>query len=364
MSQPSTTSFKRHLAQYKTLLDADLADYTTTIQARTQKDYGERSLVAVDPYCALLQAGGKRIRGRLVMIGYEMMCGTDQKMIIQAARALEMIHAYILIVDDVQDRSHTRRGSPTAHRIITQQHQSNGWKNDPDHLGISLALNGALLGLHAAEMVLANLEVPDELRVKAINITNHTMMITIHGQTNDLLNEIADDVSSDTLKNVMQWKTAHYTLLNPLHVGMVLADAGCEDTNAITQYALHTGYAFQITDDLLLFSTAKDNSGKDPIDDIREGKQTILTVHAAVSASPKDATFVALCLGKKDLTNDEFERFKQVLIDCGAVGQARQQASEHVAIARQSLVEHKDRWKPESVAFLDELAQYILDRKK
>ncbi|MGI9028281.1 MAG: polyprenyl synthetase family protein, partial [Candidatus Saccharimonadales bacterium] len=113
MSQPSTTSFKRQLAQYKNLIDADIADYTATIKARTKKDYGERSLVAVDPYCALLQAGGKRIRGILVMSGYEMMGGTNQKMMIQAARAREMIHTYILIGDDVQDRSHTRRGSPT-----------------------------------------------------------------------------------------------------------------------------------------------------------------------------------------------------------------------------------------------------------
>lgn len=359
-----TSTFKQQLKKYKQLIDADIADYVHTIKSGTERDYGARSLVSVDPYCAILEAGGKRIRGILAMVGYEMMGGTDQKMIVQAARALEMIHAYILVIDDVQDRSHIRRGGPTAHRIITEQHQNMGWKDDSDHIGMSLALNGALLGAHAAQIVLANLDVPQELRIKVLNITNRTMMITVHGQTNDLLNEVSDDVSVDTLKNVIQWKTAHYSILNPLHVGMVLADAGCEDTNAITQYALHIGNAFQITDDLLLFSTAQDNSGKDPIDDVREGKQTVLTIHAIGNAKADDATFIDSCLGKKDLSNVEFDRFKQILIDCGAVDHARQIANEHVAVARQSLAEHKNRWKPESVIFLDELAQYILARKK
>lgn len=356
--------FHNTLRVYKRLIDEDIAAYVTKTRAGTEKDYGIRSLVAVDPYCTILEAGGKRIRGTLAMVGYEMMGGTNQAMIVQAARALEMLHAYILIIDDVQDRSSTRRGGQTAHRIISEHHKRMQWKGDADHTGIALALNGAILGAHAAGIVLANLEADQELRIKVLNITNHTMMVTSHGQTNDLLNEVSGDFSADTLKNVIQWKTAHYSILNPLHVGMVLAGAGCEDTNAITQYALHLGNAFQITDDLLLFATARDNSGKDPIDDVREGKRTVLTMHGLSNANSEDAAFIEACLGKKDLANAEFERFKQVLIDCGAVEQAREIAAEHVSIARQSLAEHKDRWKPESVAFLDELAQSILIRKR
>lgn len=354
--------FKTALKAYQKLIDAEITDYVAAFKIQAAKDYGQRSLTAVDPYCAILASGGKRIRGSLVLVGYEIMGGTDRAMALQAARALEMMHTYILIVDDVQDRSNLRRGGPTAHRIIAAQPEAKHWKGDVEHISTALALNSALLGMHAAQMLLANLNVSDELRIKVINITNHTMSVTVHGQTNDLLNQVANDVTDDILKKVMQWKTAHYSFLNPLHVGMVLADAGCEDTNAITEYALNVGRAFQITDDLLMFIGEHDTSGKDPIEDVREGKQTLLTLYAAEHAAKADATFIQSCLGKKDISTHEFERFKQIIMDCGAVVHARLQAAEYVAAARASLAEHQNRWKPESVAFLDQLADYIVTR--
>lgn len=357
-------SFDKALNIYKNKIDISIAEYAASARQSTEMNYGFRSLAAVEPYLAILEAGGKRLRGALVMAGYQMMGGQNKKMILQAARAIEMLHAYVLIVDDIQDRSLLRRGSPTAHKLIEELHIKNSWKDEPEHIGIALGINSALIGGHAAQMTLANLDVSDDLRIKVMNITNHTLAVTLHGQTNDLLNAIAGDVTPETIDNVMQWKTAHYSFLNPIHVGMVLAGAPCEDTNAITDYALNAGKAFQVTDDLLIFSHDRDSLGKDPIDDVREGKQTLCTVYAYKKASQVDQVFLNSALGNKNLTEQEFKRFKQILIESGAVDHCRSLASEYAERARTSLDKHKDRWNSESVTFLDELAAYILTRTK
>lgn len=349
-------SFDDQLLAYKQLIDADIDAYVLHMNKGVQSVYGEYSAAVSAAYTDLLQRGGKRIRGALTMVGYEMCGGTDQEMIIKAARAIEMMHAYMLIIDDIQDRSDIRRGGPSTHKLLEAHHIEQKWQGDAAHTGVSLALNAALLGSHSASLVLGMLNVPDTLRVKALNIMNHTINVTAHGQTNDIANEVTPTVTSDRIDNVLQWKTAHYTFLNPIHMGMVLAGAECEDTNAITQYALNAGRAFQIKDDLLVMSSDGD---KNAIDDIREGKQTVLTVYALEHASKSDSLFLKECLGKLDLTDIEFEQCKVILIRSGAVDHAQKIAKQHVLSARKSLRVHSSRWNQKSIEFLDKLAQKL-----
>lgn len=347
---------------YKQLIDDDISVYCDDVTGQAEKTYGAPSLLVANAYTAILKRGGKRLRGILTMVGYEMCGGTNQTMILQAARAVEMMHAYILIIDDIQDRSVLRRGGPSAHKILESAHASNKWNGDAAHSGLSLSLNAALLGLHGAEVVLANLDADQELRLKALTIMNHTMIVTTHGQTHDIVNEINSvEVTSADIENVLQWKTAHYSVLNPIHMGMVLAGAPCEDTNAITEYALHTGKAFQIIDDLQVVAEGRD-SGKTASDDIREGKQTILTMHALHNAPAADIKFLKSCLGDQELKDADFQECQSIILSSGAADYAKTVAKEHINAARASLKQHADRWTPGTVQFLDDLARYILTR--
>ncbi len=359
-TESSQNVFKQQLNEYKQLIDDDIAEYCAEVAGQTKQTYGTPSLLVSDTFSDILQRDCKRLRGTLAMVGYEMCGGTNQTMIIHAARAVEMIHAYILIIDDIQDRGALRRGGPSAHKLLESAHVLEKWKGEPVHNGMSLAINAALLGLHRAEMLLANLDVSDELRVKAINIMNHTMAVTVHGQTHDIINEITSEkVTVSEIENVLQWKTAHYSFLNPIHMGMVLAGAPCEDTNAIIEYALHTGKAFQIIDDLKVLSQTGE-SGKTASDDIREGKQTLLTEYALRHATPDNAAFLASCLGNQALCEDEFQRCKDILIGSGAIVNAKKAAANHIDAARGSLKQYAKRWTPETVQFLDDLAQYLI----
>ncbi len=356
-------TFTRQLTSYKTRLDEDIAAYAKTIQKSTLQNYGADSRIAVDAYLEILSRGGKRVRGALAMVGYEMMGGTDEKMILAAARALEMIHAYILIMDDIQDRSLTRRGGPTAHRQIADYHRNHHLSGDSDHFGVSVALNAMGIGNHAAQVIVANLTVDEELRLMALSILNQAIIVTVHGQTNDILNEVKSDTTMQDVDNVLEWKTAYYTFLNPLTFGMVLAGADCKATDAVREYSLKAGRAFQITDDILGVFGEEFESGKSPYDDIKEGKRTLLVVYALEHASSADKNFLIQMLGNQNINQMEFNRCRDILIDSGALAYAKNEAQKCVAQAVTSLESQDIKWRPEGVAFLAGLVQSLINRK-
>lgn len=356
--------FKKKLEGYKQLIDADIETYAKQTARTALQHYGKPARVATDAYVSVLTRGGKRIRGALTMLGYEMSGGKDQKMIVQAARAIEMMHAYMLILDDIQDRSMVRRGGPTAHVMLADYHRKHQLADEPEHFGIAIALNSATSGAHAAQMVLANLDVDETLRLNVLSILNRSMLITAHGQTTDIMNEVVASVSEKEVDNVLEWKTATYTFLNPLHVGMVLAGADCHATDAITDYAMHAGRAFQITDDILGIFGTEFESGKSPLDDLKEGKRTLLTVYALEHAASSDKNFLIQMLGNHNLTQTEFIRCKDILVECGALAYAQAQANKHVKAAKEALTgQAHESWSQEGLEFLSGLASYLLTRQ-
>jgi len=368
MNQRSVSSdmaiFAKRLKEYKRLIDDDIATYAKAIEKTTLQYYGANARLATDAYLQILARGGKRIRGALVMTGYEMCGGTDTRMIVEAARAIEMIHAYILIVDDIQDRSMSRRGGPTAHVALADYHRQHQLAGESAHFGISMALNSAIAGAHSASMNLANLNnVEEELRIKVVSIVNRTMVVTAHGQSNDIMNEVAAETSREDVERTMEWKTAHYTFLNPLCTGMVLAGADCHATDAIAEYALQAGKAFQITDDILGTFGTEFESGKSPLDDIREGKRTILTIYALEHAETSDKNFLIHMLGNAQLTPAEFARCKDILVSSGALDYAKKQATTRVQAAIKSLDGAYGGWNKDGVQFLRGLAEYLQERQ-
>lgn len=355
--------FTEKLGEYKKIIDTDIQKYTKTVQQSILQNYGAHSRIPADAFLELLARGGKRIRGALCMAGYEMMGGHNTTMITQAARALEMIHVYLLIMDDIQDRSESRRGGPAAHIKLSQYHHSERLSGDSDHFGIALSLNAMGIGNHAAQVIVANLDVPEDLRLKALSILNQTVIITAHGQTSDIINEVNGDVTLTDVDNVLEWKTAHYTFLNPLTFGMVLAGADCKATDAVRDYCLNAGRAFQISDDILGTFGSEFESGKSPMDDVKEGKRTLLTVYALEHADRADKNFLIQMLGNQKITQTEFNRVKDILIETGALKFAESETKKCIDAAIASIKKQNIDWNQDSVDFLVGLAQYLKSRR-
>jgi geranylgeranyl diphosphate synthase type I len=357
------TEFVRSLASFKEQIDDDIQVFCENALAETHEEFGTYPSEAVDAYCEILSRGGKRIRGALTMVSFEMLGGKNKEVALQAARAIEMLHAYILMVDDIQDRSEVRRNGPTAHMILKNYHEQHHLKDDSQHFGESITMNGFLFGVHSALNVLADLDCDAELKLAAIKNVNQHFIATAHGQSMDIFNEVLETVDESAVDKVLLWKTAFYTFMNPLQLGAILAGAKKEDLKKLEEYSLHAGRVFQITDDILGVFSKEEASGKSPLDDIKEGKRTLLTVKALELAPKADAYFLDQMLGNKQLTQAEFMHCKEIIESSGALAYAHRQAKDSVVDALAALEQVRESWGSDQVVFLEQLVQYLIDRK-
>ncbi len=357
-------SFVDQLSQYKAVIDVAVGEHARTLIGATAQHYTPYSVAAVHAYTNVLERGGKRIRGALTLVGYQMCGGQDTAMIVQAACAIEMVHAYILVLDDIMDKSMTRRGGPSAHAAMASYHDKHNLSGEKLHFGEAIAINSALIGNHYAQSLITSLAVTDDKKLKALKLLNDALITTGHGQINDVFNEVLDAVDQTAVDRVLEWKTAHYTFLNPIQFGMALAGAGPEAVQAIAEYCMHAGRAFQITDDILGTFASEQEAGKSPMDDIREGKRTVLSVAALDLAQSADKNFLITMLGQEKLTQREFNRCKEIFENTGALAFASSQAKIHVAKAKESLLQNKSEWSENKTAFLSVLVESLLGRSK
>src|SRR5690606_9874479 len=154
-----------------------------------------------------------------------------------------------------------------------------------------------------------------------------------------------------------------YSFMNPLQLGAILAGADKDDLERLEAYSLAAGRVFQITDDILGVFGDEQAMGKSPLDDIKEGKRTFLTVKALELAPKADAYFLETMLGNKDLSLGQFNRCKDLIEKCGALDYARRQAKNSVVDALASLDRVKKSWGKNEVDFLAYLVRSLPARK-
>ncbi len=355
--------FKQQLADFSRLIDADLANYVERALSDTHEQFGEHPTEAVKAFCSLLTRGGKRIRGALTMNTYYMLGGTDAAVALQAARAIEMLHAYILMVDDIQDRSEIRRGGPAAHVMLREYHKTHHLRDDAQHFGESITMNGFLFGAHSAMNELLDIDAPNEYKFAALRNVNRHFIATVHGQSKDIFNEVVDTASIDDVDKVLLWKTAYYTFMNPMQLGAILAGAKNADLKRLEEYSLAAGRIFQITDDIIGVFGVESETGKSALDDIMEGKRTVLTVKALELAPKADAYFLEQMLGNHKLTQSEFARCQTIIEDSGALEYAREQAQSSAVDAFTALDDIDTHWPGRQAEFTSNLVHYMLQRK-
>jgi geranylgeranyl pyrophosphate synthase len=326
----------RSLVAYKKLVDDEIARFATQSRKNTTSQYGDVSATVYDEFLRILGGKSKRIRGTLTLIGYEMSGGTDIKTAVVAARVIEMMHAYLLIIDDIQDKSTLRRGEQTVY----------------SKLGPELAINAALAGMHVAQMSLANLSTDADTKIALMNILNRTMTATVHGQTKDLVFSKDHTASVEVVLQMYRQKTAEYTFLNPLHTGMVLAGADCHATDAITDYAIHAGIAYQIKNDLealSMYQTAND--------DIVGNKHTIVIAHALCELSAGDRTVLQSMLGS-GLSEKQYKSLNELLEVAGSISYASTHLKRHINGAAHALNKEESRWPATHVSLLREILSH------
>ncbi len=175
--------------------------------------------------------GGKRIRGALIKLGYQIGDGKSEE-IIKISAAYEICHSAVLAHDDIIDESLTRRGQPSLYAAL-----GNG------HYGISQAISLADYGFFLALKIISGARFPQDRKIKALELFSGVM-------TDTALGEMLDLEDTDPL-TVMKLKTACYTISGPLQLGALLAGANERLTRVLGEFGESLGIAFQIRDDIL-----------------------------------------------------------------------------------------------------------------
>ncbi|MER6944333.1 polyprenyl synthetase family protein [Nonomuraea sp. NPDC000554] len=278
-------------------------------------------------------SGGKRVRPQLCYWGWRGAGGDDCDEIISAAAALELCHAGLLIHDDIMDGSELRRGHSTIHRSLADLHKG------PDSESFGQA-GGILLGtlsLAWSDTLLSSCGVePGRLRA-AHHLFDAMRTEVISGQYLDILAQLRSGASVSQALTVIRYKTAKYTVERPLQIGGALAGASAELLDAYSRFGLPLGEAFQLRDDVLGTFGASADTGKSALDDLREGKHTVLIAHALRLASPAQLAHLKTWHGNPELDEFRAAEIRQILLDTGALTEVEDMIGERFREAARAL---------------------------
>ena len=222
-----------------------------------------------------LQAGGKRLRPVILLAACEM-AGGDTETALPFACAIEMIHTYSLIHDDLpaMDNDDLRRGKPTNHKVFGEN--------------LAILAGDGLLNAAAELMSRAALRMADSRGIRALEIIMRHAGVTgmIAGQVRDVLSE-GETPREDLVSYIHSHKTADL-LEAPMEAGLALAGADEQTIRTGHDFGYHLGLAFQMTDDLLDVTGDAALLGKNTGMDAELNKMTWVALKG-VKGTEKDA---------------------------------------------------------------------------
>ena len=286
--------------------------------------------------------GGKRMRPAMAVA----CCGAvggDRSKAFPLAVAVEYIHNFTLVHDDLMDGDESRRGMTTIHVKY----------------GMPTAVLAGDALFAKAYQIICDLDIPAERMRSALRYVSKAVWDLARGQQMDVNNE-GQIVSEDVYLETIKLKTS-VLFAAAAAGGAVVGGADEKTAEAIHDYAIETGLGFQIFDDYLGIMGDPAKTGKSNCNDIRKGKCTVMVTHTI--ATLKDETKLAefrSILGKADATEEECACAKQIMIDAGSIDYAMNMAKEKVERAIETigfLPESEDK------EFMIALARYSIDRE-
>jgi len=262
-----------------------------------------------------LLAGGKRIRPVLCVLGWRAAGGAgDADLVYRWAASLELFHLFALIHDDIMDDSATRRGRPTVHWQMAARHPHGAGVPAADRFGRNSAiLIGDLALVWAEEMLHVGPLAAGHRAAAARRLVDQMRAEVMAGQYLDLAATGRVGCPVADVLRIAQLKTAKYTVERPLQIGAALGGADGGLLRHCSEFAMPLGEAFQLRDDLLGVFGDPRCSGKPVLDDLREGKPTIVLAVAYQRATPGQRDALRELAGRPDLDQDGAARIRQIL---------------------------------------------------
>ena len=303
----------------------------------------------------ILEAGGKRLRPTVTTLAAEAVAGIEPMSadfrefealdgepvdVMRAAVSIEVIQSFTLIHDDIMDEDDLRRGVPAVH----------------EKYDVSTAiLAGDTLYSKAFEIMSETGADPAD-GLEAMRLLASTCTEICEGQALDVAFESRDDILPEEYLEMVELKTA---VLYGAAASTAAVLLGADDavSDALYQYGIDSGRAFQIQDDVLDLTVPSEDLGKQRGSDLVEGKETLITLHARQEGVDVDGLVDAE--SPAEVTEAEVDEAVAVLEGVGSIEYARETAADLTARSKEHL-----RILPESDsrALLEDLADYLITR--
>ena len=285
-------------------------------------------------------AGGKRLRPVMALITCDMVGGDSEKAILFAT-ALETIHNFTLVHDDVMDDDDLRHGVAACHTIY----------------GLSTAiLAGDTLFAYAFEMI-TDSDIDDNIKADLVKNVAYVVRKIAEGQQMDINFEDEETVESKNYLEMIRLKTS-ILFGAAAYGGARIGGTNENEARELEKMATNVGLGFQIWDDYLDATASEDVLGKPSGSDIRQGKRTLLVIEALNRANSEQRKQLLKILDSDNNDDDIIEAVK-IMDDCGALKECHKQANQYLEGARKILLKY-----PESEArtLFEELLEYMVTR--
>jgi geranylgeranyl diphosphate synthase, type I len=292
--------------------------------------------------------GGKRVRAALVYAGARLLdpAAGDTPAVCDAAAAVELLHTYFLIHDDIMDEDLVRRGGPSVHAALAAS-------TGDEKLGRDLAILAGDLAASLHERLVAGLDAAEDRRRRAACLFACMHADVIHGQTLDLLGGASEDVADH--------KTASYTTVGPIAIGAALAGASSGDTMRLAAIARPIGIAFQLRDDLIGVFGDPAATGKPRGSDLKRGKRTLLIQEALGRAGLEERAALAAVLGRAGASDGAIAAAAAAIAATGAKRFCEERAAEQVSRAIRDL--DASGFEAEGRAMIAHIARFAVSRE-
>ncbi|MCX5707021.1 MAG: polyprenyl synthetase family protein, partial [Candidatus Omnitrophica bacterium] len=260
----------------------------------------------------------------LFCIGYLGFAKKAAPGLFRSAISLELLHDFLLVHDDIIDKSDTRRGKPSMHAML------NGYLAGRKNLKFSGQDLTIVIGdVMYAMAIDAFLSVKEELQRKesALRKLILAVLYTGSGEFIELLlgaKPIEQTTINDIYK-IYDYKTANYTFASPLTMGAILAGAKKEEIKKLFEYGMCLGRAFQVKDDIIGTFSETADIGKSNITDIAEAKKTILIWHAYNHSDTTGRLAIKRVFSGKKVSKADLIKIRRVITNSGSLDYAKKE---------------------------------------
>jgi len=288
------------------------------------------------------KAGGKRLRPIFTMLIADAINKSGMKALPYGV-ALEMVHNFTLIHDDVMDNDDTRRGMKTTHIVY--------------------GIPGAILAGDAlfakAFAIVGDMDLNAEHKIDLFKLLATSVLLLAEGQQMDMDFEKSADVKADEYLKMIERKTA-VLMSAAAQGGAIVAGANLKLQKSMFEFGRMMGLGFQIWDDVLDLRANEKKLGKPVGSDIRNGKKTLIVIYALETLDADKRKRLEQILGKLDASKSEVDEAIAILDSAGAIDRAERIALELISKAKvliDDLPEGEDRQK------LKDLTDFMIRRE-